>query len=228
MFSLDSLFGRKMTKLFDLCLLNILCLITCIPIITIGPAFTALYTVLLAMSKDEEGPVAKMYFRKFKENFKSSIGAGIIYTLMLGILLFDVRIWEVSQSEYKPMFVTATLILIVFVVMLGCWLFPLMAKFENSTKNMFKNAMIFAFKYFPVSVSMGIVVVGYIVLVLEHIFTVAVLFFVFGIVLLAYPWTFYVRIRFEKYLEERGEGEVLRDAYEEDSDDTPAQEDKKL
>lgn len=70
MFSLDSLFGRKMTKLFDLCLVNIYCIITCIPVITIGPAMTALYTVLLAMSKDEEGPVTKMYFRAFASNFK--------------------------------------------------------------------------------------------------------------------------------------------------------------
>ena len=33
MFSLNSFFSRKMTKLFDLCWLNVLCLVTCIPII---------------------------------------------------------------------------------------------------------------------------------------------------------------------------------------------------
>lgn len=206
MFSLDSLFGQKMTKLFDLCLLNILCIITCIPVITIGPSLIALYSVLFAMSRDEEGPVLKMYFRKFKENLKTGMHAGIIYTIMLTVLLFDIRIWEVSQSEAKPMFVTATIILIVFVIMLGCWIFPLMAKFENSVKNMYKNAAIFAFKYFPVSISMGIVLMGYTMLVMEHIFTAGILFFFFGIVILAYPWTFYVRTKFEKYLEERGEG----------------------
>ena len=211
MFSLNSLFGRKMTKLFDLCLLNILCLITCIPIITIGPSFTALYTVLLAMSKDEEGPVTKMFFRAFKENFKKSTAAGLIYTAILAILILDIQIWQVSQTETKPLFVTATIILLVLAAMLGCWLFPLMAKFENSVKNMFKNALIFAFKYFPVSASMGIVIIGYTVLVLEYIFSVWFLFMIFGIVLLAYPWTFYVRIRFEKYLDDRGAAETIRE-----------------
>lgn len=204
MFSLDSLFGRKMTKLFDLCLVNIYCIITCIPLITIGPAMTALYTVLLAMSKDEEGPVTKMYFRAFAANFKKGMAAGLIYTAVLGLLILDIQIWTTSQSQYKPMFVTATVILIALVVMAGCWLFPLLAKFENTTKNMLKNAVLFAFKYLPVSLSMGIVVTGYAVLVMEHIFSVWFLFIVFGIVLLAYPWTFYVRMRFEKYLEEQG------------------------
>lgn len=211
MFSLNSLFGRKMTKLFDLCLLNILCLVTCVPVITIGPALTALYTVLLAMSKDEEGPVTKMYFKAFASNFKKGAAAGIIYTAAVGIFIFDLSIWQASQSAYKPMFVTATVILLAQAVMVGCWLFPLMAKFENSVKNMFKNAMIFAFKYFPVSLAMGIVVIGYTVLVMEYIFTVGILFFVFGIVLLAYPWTFYVRMRFEKYIEERGGAESIRE-----------------
>lgn len=205
MFSLDSLFGRKMTKLFDLCLLNIYCIITCIPVITIGPALTALYTVMLAMSKDEEGPVTKMYFKAFASNFKKGAVVGLIYTAILALLIVDIQIWSVSESQYKPMFVTATVILIAIVVMIGCWLFPLMAKFENTVKNMFKNAAIFAFKYFPVSLAMGIVVTGYAVLVMEHIFAVWFLFVAFGIVLLVYPWTFYVRMRFEKYLEEQGE-----------------------
>ena len=204
MFSLDSLFGRRMTKLFDLCLVNIYCIITCIPVITIGPAMTALYTVLLAMSKDEEGPVTKMYFRAFASNFKKGIASGLIYTAVLAVLILDIQIWTTSQSQYKPMFVTATMILIALVVMAGCWLFPLLAKFENTTKNMLKNAVLFAFKYLPVSLSMGIVVTGYAVLVMEYIFSVWFLFIVFGVVLLAYPWTFYVRMRFEKYLEEQG------------------------
>ena len=71
--------------------------------------------------------------------------------------------------------------------------------------------MIFAFKYFPVSASMGIVIIGYTVLVLEYIFSVWFLFMIFGIVLLAYPWTFYVRIRFEKYLDDRGAAETIRE-----------------
>ena len=71
--------------------------------------------------------------------------------------------------------------------MLGCWLFPLLAKFDNTVKNMFKNAAIFAFKYFPISLAMGIVVVGYVVIVLEWFFNLMIPFLFIGINILAYP-----------------------------------------
>ncbi len=151
-------------------------MVTCIPIITIGPAFTALYTVLLAMSKDQEAPVTKMFFRAFKENFKKGLAVGLIYTAIMALLISDIQIWQVSQTETKPLFVTATVILIVLLAMLGCWLFPLLAKFDNTVKNMFKNAAIFAFKYFPISLAMGIVVVGYVVIVLEWFFNLMIPF----------------------------------------------------
>ena len=70
MFQSDNLLSRVLTKVFDLCLLNILFLITSLPIFTIGVSLSALYTVTLAMSKNEESPVFKMYFRMWKQNLK--------------------------------------------------------------------------------------------------------------------------------------------------------------
>jgi len=52
-FNLDSPLMRFMTKLADLMILNLLFLITCIPVITIGAAWTSLYYVTLKMVKDE-------------------------------------------------------------------------------------------------------------------------------------------------------------------------------
>lgn len=202
MFSLNSLFSRKMTKLFDLCLLNVLCIITSLPVITMGASFTALYTVLMAMSKDEEGPVTRMYINVFKSNFKKSSLAGVILLLIVAVLIVDLEIWNASGSEQKPMFVTATFVLLAFVAMAAGWLFPLLAKFENSLKNMYKNAFLFAMKYFPVSLSMGVVTIGYTMLLMEYFFTLWMPALFIGIIILAYPWSFYVRSRFEKYLED--------------------------
>ena len=192
MFSLNSLFSRKMTKLFDLCLLNVLCIITSLPVITMGASFTALYTVLMAMSKDEEGPVTRMYINVFKSNFKKSSLAGVILLLIVAVLIVDLEIWNASGSEQKPMFVTATFVLLAFVAMAAGWLFPLLAKF----------AFLFAMKYFPVSLSMGVVTIGYTMLLMEYFFTLWMPALFIGIIILAYPWSFYVRSRFEKYLED--------------------------
>ena len=211
MFSLNSFFSRKMTKLFDLCWLNVLCLVTCIPIITIGPAFTALYTVLLAMSKDQEAPVTKMFFRAFKENFKKRVGCRPDLYSHYGAAHFRYSNLAGFADGDKASVCDSNCYFNCPAAMLGCWLFPLLAKFDNTVKNMFKNAAIFAFKYFPISLAMGIVVVGYVVIVLEWFFNLMIPFLFIGINILAYPWTFYVRSRFDKYLEERGSADTIRE-----------------
>ena len=61
----------KMCQRFgDLFFLNVYFTISCIPIITIGAAFTALYTVTNKMVNNEEGPIHQTYIKAFKENFK--------------------------------------------------------------------------------------------------------------------------------------------------------------
>ena len=207
MFQSDNLLSRVLTKVFDLCLLNILFLITSLPIFTIGVSLSALYTVTLAMSKNEESPVFKMYFRMWKQNFKKGMIAGLILLGIVALLIFDMWIWWNSRISYRMFFMIATLVLLSLVIMVSNWVFPLIAKFENSVKNMFKNAMIFSMRYAIVSFCMGIVIVGYGALILKYLVVLLPLFFLFGVILLVYPWTLYVNLRFERYLNEQKERE---------------------
>ncbi|MGN0143503.1 MAG: DUF624 domain-containing protein, partial [Clostridium sp.] len=62
---LIEILSREFTTLFKL---NFICLIFCIPIITIGPSMGALTSVTLKMVKDE--PVD--WFYDFKEAFKKN------------------------------------------------------------------------------------------------------------------------------------------------------------
>ena len=207
MFQSDKLLSRVLSKVFDLCLLNILFLITSLPIFTIGVSLSALYTVTLAMSKNEESPVFKMYFRMWKQNFKKGMIAGLILLGIVALLIFDMWIWWNSRISYRMFFMIATLVLLSLVIMVSNWVFPLIAKFENSVKNMFKNAMIFSMRYAIVSFCMGIVMVGYGALILKYLVVLLPLFFLFGVILLVYPWTLYVNLRFERYLNEQKERE---------------------
>ncbi|MFQ9510793.1 MAG: DUF624 domain-containing protein, partial [Lachnospiraceae bacterium] len=55
LFNLDNPVWRFIGKLVDVALLNLLWIICCIPIVTIGPATTAMYYVTLKLVRDEEG-----------------------------------------------------------------------------------------------------------------------------------------------------------------------------
>ena len=61
-FSMDNKFFVFMGKVADLCLLNLICLVCCIPIVTAGASITALYYVTLKMVRNEESYIFRSFF----------------------------------------------------------------------------------------------------------------------------------------------------------------------
>ena len=66
-FSLDSKFMQAMSRVADLIILNVIYLVTCLPVVTIGAAGTAMYTVCFRLGTDREGSLVKGYFRAFRD-----------------------------------------------------------------------------------------------------------------------------------------------------------------
>ena len=64
-FNPDSPFFQFMNSLAAFIGLNVIFLITCLPIFTIGPALTALYTVTLKEARKEGGYIFSTYFKAF-------------------------------------------------------------------------------------------------------------------------------------------------------------------
>ena len=81
----DNVVMRALGKMGDMICLNVMWVICCIPIITIGASTTALYTVMLRMVKNEEGYIFRGFLKAFKSNFKQSTLIWLIL-LLLGIV----------------------------------------------------------------------------------------------------------------------------------------------
>lgn len=81
-FSMDNKFFTFMNKVADLCILNIICLVCCIPIVTAGASITAMYYVTLKMVRNEEAYIVRSFFKSFKDNFKQ---ATIINLIMIAV-----------------------------------------------------------------------------------------------------------------------------------------------
>ena len=77
-FNMDNKFFVFMGKIADLCMLNLLCIICCIPIVTAGASLTALYYVTMKMVRNEEAYIFRSFFRSFKQNFKQATVINII------------------------------------------------------------------------------------------------------------------------------------------------------
>lgn len=140
----DSPFMKFLTKVTDMIILNILCLLCSIPVFTFGAAFTAKYYVGMKIVKDEEGSILKQYFKSFKENFKQST---IIWLVQLPILVILGLDWMwLYQNDFKiPTVIFVITILITCIVLcMVVTIFPFIARFQISTIQAYKGALVFS------------------------------------------------------------------------------------
>lgn len=148
-FSMDSAFGRFMDKVWKWTVLNFLCFICCIPIVTIGPAVTALYYVSLKMVRKEDISVVKGYFHAFKQNFKQGLVIHIIMLLVAGLMLLNLYYCRQLQNEYELYKYWKYLLFLIAIIyaMVLTYVYPLLAMFENTVKGTLQNALLLPFTH---------------------------------------------------------------------------------
>lgn len=153
-FSLDSTFMKYANKFADLMFLNIIAVIFCIPIFTIGAAMTAMHTMLLKIYRDEESYVIRGFIKAFKENFKQATIIWLIY-LLFGLVLALDFFYMRNYSLDLPKVLNYALI---FVGVMGAfclaWVFILQSRYENKVFTTIKNAFIVGTSHFLYSIIM--------------------------------------------------------------------------
>lgn len=147
LFNLDNPVWRFIGKLADVFILSILWFVCCIPIITIGASTTAMYYVTLKLAEDNEGYTVRGFFKSFVMNFKQSTIVWLIL-LVVGLLLgFDIVFFlrmESNAGMILAALVGAILIMYVFVL---TYIFPIIARFYNTTKRTFLNALLMSIRH---------------------------------------------------------------------------------
>lgn len=144
-FNMDSPVSRFLTKLFDLVWLNILTMICALPVVTAGASFTAMHYVLLHMARNEEGYIARSFFKAFRQNFRQ---ATLVWLMVLPVLLVYAGIYvffgknaDGSLNAAGIAVLAACVLLLPFLL----FLFPLLARFETSIRQLFRNTAVITF-----------------------------------------------------------------------------------
>ncbi len=182
---MDSPLMRVLNRVGDLLILNILMIICCIPVITIGAAYTGMHYVLLKMVRDREGYLVRGFFKSFVQNFKQATLIWILMLLVIAVYVGDILIFNYSGMEFPKAVVVAVLAVAIILLMMAVYVFPLQSRFENTIRNTLRNALILAFANLPKTLLM--MVLYALPLVICYFSTYAMLFvFLFGISAPAY------------------------------------------
>ncbi|MDL2301397.1 YesL family protein [Lachnospiraceae bacterium OttesenSCG-928-D06] len=185
LFNLDSPLMQFLNKVADLLWLNILTIICCIPIVTIGASYTALHYMCLKMVRNEETYITKGYFKSFKENFKQSTGIWMLMLLVIGVVVGDIYIMNYSGMVF-PQWLKIVIFAVAILVLITCvFIFPVQARFENKVSRTIKNAFIMSILQFPKAILMVILLLLPVILFLVSTELIPIAF-LFGISVPAY------------------------------------------
>lgn len=177
LFDIDGPALRLVTKIAYSVYLNILWFICCLPVFTIGASTTALFYVTLKVAKEEEGSLTKSFFHSFRKNFRQST---VIWLILLGVgillgvdgyvfyhMRFDSAIWALGTAVFVVALAAYAIILM--------YIFPLLARFDNTVRAMFKNSLMIGMRFLLCTVLMALIYFG-MALVIVRFFTPAIIF----------------------------------------------------
>ncbi|MCQ2591274.1 MAG: DUF624 domain-containing protein [Treponema sp.] len=157
LFNIDSGFARFMNRAIDVLELNILWVIFSLPIFTIGASTSAAFYVTLKMVDEEEGYIAKSFVKAFKDNFKQGT---IMWCITAPCIYFSYLIWQavIKGDDIHFLIIIGAILFTAVAISINLYAYPMIARYDNSLKNIIRNSFGICLMYFGRSVFIIVVV----------------------------------------------------------------------
>ena len=209
-FSPDNPVVRFFVKLGYIWYLDILWLVTSLPIFTIGASTTALLYSSMKLQK-EEGYPTKNFFHSFKENFKQATGIWMIYLGVGALLALDLIYWNKRGAGFSNLNMPWALSIaacILYGISLS-YVFAIQSKFVNTVRNTILYSILLPYRNLKQTILIAIVLIAVIYFNVTTVFAVNFMTLNFGVGLIAYLFGIFFSDVFEKYIpKEKEDGEI--------------------
>lgn len=130
-----------------LCFLNLLYILCCLPVITIGAATAALYTCIFLVLENKDGYLSHAFFSGFRKHFKQGtlLWSGIcaLCGLFMAALLFA----RLLPSYFLGPVTAVCILLLVYLYFLSCYLFAFISRFEAELRFVLRSCLILVAKH---------------------------------------------------------------------------------
>lgn len=147
-------FFNAMGKIGDLILLNVIFILSCVPVVTIGAALSALHISTDKISRNIESHVMRDFFLAFRENFKNSTVMWLILAAAGSLIYASARyIASGSGVLYIPFIFVLTLYIFILI-----YAFALQAEFVNTAPRILLNSLLTAVSNLPQTILLVLVI----------------------------------------------------------------------
>ena len=134
---------KGMEKVADLLLLNLLFILFSLPVVTVGTSATAMHYALRRW-KEGEGSIVKDFMKSFRLNLRQATILWCVFLALAAAMTANFGMISVWTGALYP--VVAVLLMVVSTALLA-WVsvvFPLLARFDDTTVAIAKNALLIA------------------------------------------------------------------------------------
>ena len=160
---------RFLQNVVDLIFLNLLFIVGCLPVLTIGVSLLAMYEV--SMSHCRYGR-SKMIFREFFRAYRRHLKSGLLLTPILivcvtALILDFMWLGSMSGSLLSGALLALMVILVLLFGMIFSYFCPLMAENDMSLWEAAQEAFCAALMYWPRAVLLSVIRIGFVTLCLH-------------------------------------------------------------
>lgn len=148
LFSYDSKFTQTVITLTDYLILNVLFLLCCIPIFTIGAAQAGLYSGIAALNdKEDDTPCVRKFFQGFSDGFGSITILWTISLFIMALMVYNLTAVLIldAAGAYAPVWLCAVILAIFIVYQSVMAIFH--SRFGCTTRQLLRNVLYVIFAH---------------------------------------------------------------------------------
>lgn len=141
-FDTDNFLMRFCEKVLDIVTVNLLFVVSCLPIVTIGIAKISLYQTIFEVKSSRRVPVFRTYMRAFKQNLKLGLQLGLLELGIFLISVVDLSLFWGQTSLGFQLIKAICLGILIFLTLVMLASYPIAARYDLTWKEVLQKGLL--------------------------------------------------------------------------------------
>lgn len=151
-FNFDGNFYTYTGKIFDLIVVSVYWLLGCLPVITIGASFCALYAAVTKSVRHDRDTISKQFWHAYRQNLIPSVFLTLIYGGVIFLMLLNIGILQAKTDSLLGLFFMVLYgLVIIFFITSACYAFPALSQFDMPCGWFVKLSFYMTVRHLPIS-----------------------------------------------------------------------------
>ena len=140
----------------------------CLPVLTIGPATSALYYTVVKCFRQKEKSTFTLFWRAFRADLKQGVAATLLCLPVSLLLYLGYSVMKANwSSDFGAVMFVAYDIALIVPLGVMVWLFPLLGRFDAPLKDSLRTAAFLTFRHLPSTLILVLLTVETVVSLIE-------------------------------------------------------------